>query len=313
MDYDKIKELLDKYLEGKSSSAEEAMLRTWFAEHKEVPEAFDWARQLFGYLQEKKNKPVRKTFLQRKYLLPVSIAAGMAILISIVILTRHTEISEIYRNDTPGILELAIDDQCRVWLNRETEITCSKRKHRDSRKLSITGEAYFEIDPASQSRYTILAANAKVRVDAKAAFNIKTGDDSHSTEIAVSKGSLRVGEATNKNGLVLLVGQDYYCSVHPSNKLVYSSAIKNNNYLAWKTGELSFNNEPLKTVTDALAEYYHVEITIGSRELALCSYSGSFRNQSLEAALKKIQSEKGLQITHTGKVFSLSGGDCKNN
>jgi len=108
----------------------------------------------------------------------------------------------------------------------------------------------------------------------------------------------------------LLVAQGNYCSVHRSRKLAYASTNKNDNYLAWKTGKLIFNNQPIATVMDILDKYYDTRIELENDAIAYCLFSGSFEQKPIEVILNKIRSDLNLKILTTESKIILSGRGC---
>lgn len=66
MDYKDIKVLLEKYLEGTSSIKEEKELSRFFNEKENVPEDLLFAKELFNYLGEEKDRVYTKAFQQKK-------------------------------------------------------------------------------------------------------------------------------------------------------------------------------------------------------------------------------------------------------
>lgn len=128
--------------------------------------------------------------------------------------------------------------------------------------------------------------------------------------VTVASGAIKIMEESNDEGLKLLVTEGNYCSVHKSQGLAYSSANSNNNYLAWKTGKLTFNSTPIATVTDILAEYYNIEIELEDKALAYCLFTGSFDNQPVDIVLNQIQSKLNFNINISGNKIKISGKAC---
>jgi ferric-dicitrate binding protein FerR (iron transport regulator) len=80
--------------------------------------------------------------------------------------------------------------------------------------------------------------------------------------------------------------------------------------LSWKTGTLVFNNTPVATVAEILSEYYHTDIELEDKSLALCRFSGSFKDQSIDNVLQQMQAELNVVIRNTGDTISISGIGC---
>jgi ferric-dicitrate binding protein FerR (iron transport regulator) len=93
--------------------------------------------------------------------------------------------------------------------------------------------------------------------------------------------------------------------------LVFAAANKNNNYLAWKTGELVFDHTYMATVSDVLEEHYDVKVEIKDQALAYCEFSGSFNAESIDDVLKQIHADLKVDIQHSGQIITLSGSGCK--
>ena len=92
--------------------------------------------------------------------------------------------------------------------------------------------------------------------------------------------------------------------------LIFASANKNENYLAWKTGRIIFNNSNIENVVDVLAEYYNTEIELDNNSLSYCNFTGSFENQSLYLILNQIQSNLNFVVKNTGNKITISGKGC---
>ena len=307
MDSNEIKQLLDKYLNGESTLVEESLLKNWFAKQVDIPKELAWAGDIFGYVQ---NKSSNSNKYKTRSLVTYAVAASVAIMVSIFFIEKNTNNVKTFTNTGKEVVEYQLDENCHVWLNHNTTIHYSAK---NIITVGIDGEAFFEIKGTDNFTYKIQAFNAIINSETESAFNVKAYNSLQSIEIAVGEGTLKISESENEDGVALLVDKGKYCSVHRSSKVMYSSVLTNNNYLAWKTGELNFTNQPLKTVTDALAEYYNVNITINNRDLGLCAFTGSFKNKSIESVLEEIQKEAGFRITNTGTGFSLSGGSCFTN
>ena len=246
----------------------------------------------------------------RRVLYYLSAAASVLIMVTfLIIYNRNNKIISVF-NQTKEKMELSLPDGNSVWLNKNSYIEYPSRISKKQVKILIIGEVYIEISNLRSRQYIVKAHNATIIAEALASFNIKSYPDEDNTNVSVASGAIKIVEEKYKQGLALLVTQGNYCSVNRSQKLVYASINKNDNYLAWKTGKLTFNNQPLATVTDILDTYYDTKIELENDAIAYCLFSGSFEQKPVEVILNQIQSDLNLKIIHAGKKIIFSGKGC---
>jgi ferric-dicitrate binding protein FerR (iron transport regulator) len=87
---------------------------------------------------------------------------------------------------------------------------------------------------------------------------------------------------------------DYIAS---ENRIVFSTN-KNQNFLSWQTGILTFYDTPINEVCLELSEHYKRKVKAITEDTAL-TLTGSFQNESLEDILKTIEITLDINITVT--------------
>jgi transmembrane sensor len=241
----------------------------------------------------------------------MSAAAVLAIALITLFLNPYSKNKTVVeQNMTAEIRQISLPDGNKVWLNSNSSIEYQTHLSPDNFEISVKGEIYIEIKNLKYERYTLKAYNAISVVQKVSSINIKANPLNENIDISVDKGAVKVYEAGSPNGLALLVIQGNYCSVHKSQKLIYASAIINNNYMAWKTGVLVFENQSIATVIDILSEYYNTAIEISDKSVANCIFSGTFEKATLNKVLNKIQTDLKLEIKYTGTKITISGIGC---
>lgn len=239
-----------------------------------------------------------------------SAAAIIIIVIGTTVLLNRTPKLISTRNETTSAKLIKLPDGNSAWLNKNSSIEYPSKINEKNNSINIIGEVYFEITTLENTPINIHAENAILKIETLTSFNIRANSTEENVDITVSSGALKVHEASYQEGLSLLVTEGNYCSVHKSQKLVYSATISNNNYLAWKTGRLTFDNQPMATVKDILAEYYGTDIELANNQLAYCLFSGTFDQQPVQKVLDQIESELNLEIQNNGKSILISGKGC---
>jgi ferric-dicitrate binding protein FerR (iron transport regulator) len=249
-----------------------------------------------------------KKITGRKLFLYVSSAAAVILIaISSVLVFQIARYKTVtVSNNTDRIKEIVLPDSTRIFLNKDSFIEYPSRIDEKHNRFLVSGETYLEFSFLKNPQYIIRSHNAVIIVERPCKLNIRGRMEEVNDIVTVASGAIKIMEESNDEGLKLLVTDGNYCSVHKSQGLAYTSANGNNNYLAWKTGKLTFNNTPIATVTDILAEYYNIEIEIEDKALAYCLFTGSFENQPVDIVLDRIQSELDFVIKISGNRISIS-------
>lgn len=275
-----------------------------------LPENINWNIES-GWLmyQEKFNKVKSKNIEIITTLL--SVAAMLVIVLLTLVLNPISKNSTVIKQNFTGeVRQINLPDGNMAWLNANSSIEYFTEAKSGNFEIGVTGEVYFEIVNLEHKQYTLKAYNAIVIAEKAALINIKAYPDQENIDINVKTGAIKVFEEGSPNGLALLITQGNYCSVHKSQKLIYAATSNNDNYLAWKTGILNFEDQSIATVIDVLSEYYNRPIEISTESIAYCTFSGMFEKPALENILDKIQKDLNLQVKYTGTKISISGTGC---
>ena len=107
--------------------------------------------------------------------------------------------------------------------------------------------------------------------------------------------------------------------LHPGEKAEFSkiaqtitkSTNEDENYMAWKTKKMVFNDEKLADIIQMLNKVYRSDIRLKNNNMADCRVTASFDNQSLDAVLNVLKATVDLNINKTGSSIELSGNGCK--
>ncbi len=117
-----INDILDKYLSGETSLAEEQELKKYFASTKNIPTEMLWAKTMFAGFGEmaKDTMPVKNKKLYRRRLRIVSIissAAVVALAFTLTMTLRPSETIYCYVNGEP-VTELAVAQRQVAMISR---------------------------------------------------------------------------------------------------------------------------------------------------------------------------------------------------
>ncbi len=150
---------------------------------------------------------------------------------------------------------MTLNDGSKVWLNAGSSITYPVAFVGDERKVTITGEAYFEVAKNAGMPFRV-KINESTEIEVLGThFNVNAYADEASINTTLVEGSVRV--TANKKVQLLSPGQQAQVNANAINLIKDADVAQ---VLAWKDGLFSFKDADLPTVMRQLARWYDVEV-----------------------------------------------------
>ncbi|NMB50407.1 MAG: FecR family protein, partial [Bacteroidales bacterium] len=148
--------------------------------------------------------------------------------------------------------QLTLEDGTTVWLNAQSMLTYPSHFAGKERKVTLTGEAFFDV--AKNSRKPFIVESQDIRVEVLGTqFNVYNYPDAGYFQASLVEGSVKISWNGNESDHVML---------KPSQELVLQggkasiSEITNPNHFLWKDGIYCFENERLLDIIEKLQLYY---------------------------------------------------------
>jgi len=264
-------------------------------------------KKVISRINETGKKAARKRFLSLNNNF-IKIAAGILLILGIgsiglyladnVILNKKTTISTDIDQKNLGV---TLPDGSKVILNRGRQLSYRSDYGKNERKVSLSGEAFFEIEQNNDSPFTIDAGKARVKVTGTS-FNVITNNPDSAVEVFVKTGKVMLSDDSGKNIIVLEPG---YVGIVSSNKSE-KSLNDNPNYMAWNTGILIYDGQPLDIVFKDLKRVYNMEIIADDPSILKETWTSPINNQQQETIIRLICYSFNLSYTKDGNVYHLS-------
>ena len=180
--------------------------------------------------------------------------------------------------------EFQLRDGSVVKLNANSKITYDNDFGISHRNIKLTGGANFDVAKNQYLPFVISTGYSRIEV-------LGTSFDVHAypgktVELNVAKGQVKFSSATVKNKEKILKAGERAVLSERGTKM-QSQKVKNQNYTAWWTRKLVFEETPFREVVKNLENTYWVKIDF-SKALADCKLSAIYHNESLEAVIRKI-------------------------
>lgn len=190
-----------------------------------------------------------------------------------------------------------------VWLNNDSELTYEKDFMEKLRKVTLSGEGYFEIAKNPDKPFIVKATNTTTKV-LGTKFNIK--ENKNKVALILDEGSVQFSSELEKQILV------------PGEKVIADSTGKlmkmkndNVNFLSWKTKTLTFDHTSLEIVIKHIETLYGIEIETKNPDFLKCSLTSEFKEEPLEDILQTLQILFQIEYQKTGEnKYVIIGGSC---
>lgn len=188
-----------------------------------------------------------------------------------------------------GQYKLQLPDGTLVWLNASSSITYPTAFPGNTRVVSITGEAYFEVAKNPAKPFTVKTYKDEITVKGTS-FNVNSYADEPGIKTSLLEGLVQV------NGMILKPGNAYI-----DGKIMPTNLDRD---LAWKNGVFNFHQVKLKDAMKQLARWYDVELQYkgGVGDIILGGEIG--RNLTLQQVLIGLE-DRDIHFRLEGKILMV--------
>jgi len=208
-----------------------------------------------------------------------------------------------------GQTQLMLADGTQVWLNSGSSITYPTVFSGKDRRVTITGEAYFEVAKDKTRAFFAQALDMRVEV-LGTHFNFNAYKDEGGSRTTLLEGSVKVmamqgadvaqgggagmGSGGSGGGVMLRPGQQ--AQMGKDGGIRKTDRVDTDQAIAWLNGKFAFDSEKVPVILRQLARWYDLEI----------AYEGPQPEIQLTASLSKRSS-----LSAVLKVLELSGVHCR--
>lgn len=153
--------------------------------------------------------------------------------------------------------QILLPDGTKVWLNAASSLRYPEVFTGNVRKVTLTGEAYFEVAKNSAMPFRVQSKNQDVQVIGTH-FNINGYTDNTSIKTTLLEGSIKVSNGVSTK--ILNPGEQSLTEIDGLGNINILKNIDTDGEIAWKNGLFSFNNAELKSVLKQLERWYDIKV-----------------------------------------------------
>jgi ferric-dicitrate binding protein FerR (iron transport regulator) len=206
--------------------------------------------------------------------------------------------------------KIILPDGTQVWLNSNSRLTFNNDLNAArNRVVMLTGEAYFDVVKNKHRPFIIQTDKVSIKV-LGTAFNVKAYPTDSITETSLIRGTIELTVFDNqKQKIVLKPGEkllladnntgDKYpmpARIPEKRKLSIENIkpveIESQEYIeetSWINDKLIFKNESFGELAPRLERWYNVKIHVNNRMINDYHFTGIFKDETIEQALKAMQ------------------------
>jgi len=210
---------------------------------------------------------------------------------------NHNQISTVYNTvETPlGMRSsLTLPDGTQVWLNAGSSISYPVLFANNSRKVSLTGEAYFEVKKNKKWPFIVSAKNMDIIVSGTT-FNCNAYPENNQIQTVLVEGAISLTNSSATVNVSMTPGE--LVTFSSSDQKVVKIRTDLQKYVAWKSGKLMFRDDKMNKVVEKLERWYNVEFDIEDKEIEDYIYTATFVDESLDQVLKMLSISAPIRYT----------------
>jgi len=182
-------------------------------------------------------------------------------------------------------IKLTLQDGTGVWLNSRTTITYPVVFNKNERRVSVEGEAFFEVTKNPHKPFIVTSQGVDMKV-LGTKFNVDSYSNENELKTSLIEGSLQIMSPDKQKSVILKPNEQV--TVKGSSMNV--SPIAHIEQFLWIKGIYSFTDEPLGNILKKLELYYDTKIIVEDPSISSWVYTGKFRqSDGVNEILRMIQ------------------------
>jgi hypothetical protein len=191
-------------------------------------------------------------------------------------------------------ITLMLPDSTAVWINSDTELKFPVRFAAESRKVTLKGEAFFDVAHERNRPFRVKTEALNVEVYGTS-FNVSAYDDDGSVVTTLVQG--KVGIETGA-GEKIMLEPDQMADYTINDGTLEVKSVDVSLYTSWTTGSIIFRDETLESLRPKIERWYNTEIIYRDNAIGDVRLSGIISEEKeLDHVMKLI--EKACQLSYT--------------
>lgn len=196
--------------------------------------------------------------------------------------------------------QITLPDGSQVWLNGGSALTYTSRFNSDNRRVSLTGEAYFEVTKHKGKPFTVHTSGYDVTVKGTK-FNVSAYSDDPVSATTLMEGKVEL--STGKQTVEMSPGQTVQLDKSTG---AVSRTASDGQADGWRTGRLVYTDISMEQFARVLGRRYNVQVHIASRQCAGMHISVMLQNnETIDEVMSALSHISGYSVTRNGSHITI--------
>lgn len=317
-------QLLDRFLAGDASAAEEERVRAWMSSSAEQRALVESLQGRLGVnaksvdVERAWQRVAERTVRTRR----VSSSRGIAWLAAaaVVLAVGSVVTMKMLGPPAPSTQVVAalhevsaplgqrasvtLPDSSTVVLNAGSTLRYDATFGQTERDVQLTGEAYFVVRHDATRPFRVRANNAAIQ-DVGTRFVVRAYDASHGTIVVVSEGAVGVTAADGapRDTVVVMAG---VLARMTTTGAITTTAVDAARYTGFSRGLLVLGDLTLDEAVPVIERWYNVTIHVTDSTLRRRGLNADFRDEPLPSVLDALGLALDVDVARNGRVVTIS-------
>jgi ferric-dicitrate binding protein FerR (iron transport regulator) len=211
-----------------------------------------------------------------------------------------------------GFSKIQLPDGTRVWLNSGSKLDYDANYGAEYRKVSLTGEAFFDVVKDPQHPFIVTTPTISIKV-LGTEFNLRSYANDKTSEAALVRGRIELTVLKNPEKKIILKASEKLTvfnneqstpafpspvsSTHVTEEvpMIELSRIHQTRLdtlpseALWMENKLAFDAEDFESIAEKLERRYNVKIVFENDDLKKLRFTGRFQNEPIDKALNALR------------------------
>ena len=322
-----MKEIVIKYLEGRSSETEQEELLTWIRDKKNRIDFHSFSlvwknsldRQNFPANGEESWNKIQARLLQKSFngwqktrkinqffriaaIFFFLIGIGSLAFLSTLVEPKTTEFFTNVVAENGHISKAELPDGSAVWLNSGSKVTFNNSFASTNRNISLTGEAYFQI--AKNEALPLIVNSGELQVKVLGTkFNITAYPEISEISVVLESGAVELLNS-NLESFQFYLAPGERAVFNKSDRSLQVSNVNTSKFTSWKDGILNIYNQTLEEVVERLEARYNQKFNLDN-EVKHYRYTFTIKNESLDEIIQLMEKITPVKAEQKNDTISI--------
>lgn len=213
---------------------------------------------------------------------------------------KEMQYNTVYNPRGSTVIDISLADGSKVWLNAGSSVTYPVAFIGNERRVTITGEAYFEVTHDASKPFHVsfgpppTGGHRGGEVEVLGThFNINAYDDEEMIRTTLLEGKIKVTELKTQNSK--LINPGHQAAIADSRLTIFEN-VDLDAVIAWKNGKFMFNEKAeIQTIMRQLSRWYDVEVEYKGA-ISQHFWGSMSRTVNISQVLKKLEMTGGVHF-----------------